>query len=186
MQLQHALLEVGVGVGQIGARLAQALAGARQPCGGRPYFGLQRVEARCHLADFVARDDAHRRDVDAGVGGIEIPARERVHGPRKLRQSACGETFGRAGDLHGRVRDHSRQNESHRDRKHGDGDEDVGQSRHQNAMLLWQIVDGQQVARSIQQQHEQHGTGQLDLQGASHSGQTGTAPIIVPAPSVQH
>ena len=185
VQLQHALLKTCVGVGQVIARLPQSFARPRKPHGSRPDGGLHVVEAGRHVADLVTGEDAHRGHIHTRVSSIQVAPAQRVHRARQVGQGACGQSF--CGDryLRNRVADHPGQHQCHGDRQHGHGDEDVGQPRHQRALLRWQVADRKQIAGTVEQQHEHHRAGQLELHRAGDAGQAGAPSVIEFAPSVE-
>src|SRR5215467_5108648 len=110
---------------RIMARLPQLLAGAVEASRSALDLLLQQVNARCHLAYFIARMHAHSHWIDPCIRGVEVAApqgeqRLREAGHRPLRHAG-----GSLRHLHHCVRQNSRQNESNADAQDRDCDEDV-------------------------------------------------------------
>ena len=149
---------------QLGARRAHVLARLVEAEGRVAHLLLQQVEAVGHLAQLVARVGLHRHDVDRGVRRIEVAASERAHGEREVAQRAPRQALGGRAHLLRRVGDHARQDEADADGQQGDGDEDVLQHGDELACARRHGVDGHEIGDAVEDQHEQHGAGELDVQ----------------------
>ena len=125
---------------QLGARRLHVVARLVEAERGLPHLLLQEVEALSHLAELVAGIRLHRHDVDRGMRGLEIAAPERRHRVREMPQRPRGQALGGFAHFGRRVGDHARQHEADADGEQGDGDEDVGQRRHELGMCSAEMV----------------------------------------------
>ncbi len=147
---------------------------------------LKHVEAFRHLAELVTRIGFDRHDVDRGVGSVEIAVAERRHRAGELLQRPGGEPLGRLAHFGGRVGDHARQDEANADGEQRHRGEDVGKHRHELGMVLCRNgVDGGKIGDAVENEHQHHGAGQLDVERLGNGGKAFADAVLNDAPGIE-
>ena len=111
---QLGLLQFQIRFRQRGTRRGKTFARALQPRGRAADLLLKSVKTQRHVADFVARMDHHRREIEVGLGRFEIARGQRPHRAGEIGQRPFDQLVGGLGNFDRGMRDHARQDQARR------------------------------------------------------------------------